>query len=397
MQIDPILSGLVVMALAIVILGFFLRLFRQPHVIGYIVAGVLLGVLGLTTDKEFLSQAGNLGVILLLFFIGMHIDIEKLIRKWRVAILGTAAQILLTLLVVWILGMWLAWPLPRVLLFAFAVSLSSTAVILKILEQWGELETKVGQNVLSILLVQDLAIIPMILILEFAGGNAVDYARLALQIVGGILLIGLVSWIVHRRHISIPWVRRLKKDKELKVFLALVLCFGLALLTGLFGLSTALGAFAAGIIVSAAKESGWVHDHLEPIHDLLVALFFVYVGTLIDLAFLREHLALVLMLVLAILALNTVLNTAILRLLGDNWRESLYAGALLSQIGEFSFLLATIGLSAGIIAGFGYQLMILAIALTLLVSPLWIQAIKRLLHIDAGYVFELPGMLLGKK
>lgn len=388
MEVDPLLTGVVLMALAIFIIGLLLRIFDQPYVIGYVLAGAALAQLGFIPGDQLLEQFGNLGIMLLLFFIGMHVSLPKLVDNWRVAIVGTLLQIVLTVGAVWLLGAFLDWPLGRIILFGFVVSLSSTAVILKILEQWKELDTRVGQNVLGVLLVQDLAIIPMIVILGLFRGEPAGVGEIAIQLAGGLVLLAIVAWVFFQDTFRIPFLSTLRQDHEMQVFLALIACFGFALLAGMAGLSTALGAFVAGLIVSRVHGTGWIQSSLESIRVILVALFFIYIGTLISMEFLAAHAVLLTLLVFGVLLLNTALNTAILLALGDTWKESLYAGGLLAQIGEFSFLLAAVGFANGIILDFGYQLTITTIALTLLISPFWIQIVKRIVHIDASYVFE---------
>ena len=162
----------------------------------------------------------------------------------------------------------------------------------------------------------------------------------------------------------------------------MLICLGLSLLTGLAHLSTALGAFAAGILVTAAKETQWVHHALEPFRVIFVALFFVSVGLLVDIEFITGHIVQVVVLVTIVLVTNTLLNGGILRLLGYRWRESLYAGAMLAQIGEFSFVLAAVGLANNIINQVAYQYTIAVIALSLLISPFWILGARQLLGVN---------------
>jgi CPA2 family monovalent cation:H+ antiporter-2 len=162
------------------------------------------------------------------------------------------------------------------------------------------------------------------------------------------------------------------------VFTALVLCFGLALITALLGLSTALGAFVAGILVGAAPDTEWVKQTLAPFRVVFVALFFVSVGMLVDLGFVRDEWPVVLLLVALVVVTKTLINAGVLRLLRDPWRQSFYAGALLAQIGEFSFVLAAVGLQAGLLEAFGYQLAVAVISLSLLASPPWIRLVRAL-------------------
>ncbi|MCA9496970.1 MAG: cation:proton antiporter [Nanoarchaeota archaeon] len=383
-SIDPILPILITISLAIILISLILKKFKQPLVVAYIIVGLIIGPygLGILTDIETITSLGNIGVVILLFFIGMEVDLRKLIANWKVAVIGTFFQILLSLIFVYLFSFWLDWELKRIILLGFAISLSSTAVVLKILKEFNELESKTGQNVLSILLVQDIAIVPMFIILSFLGGKKVSYNEIALQIIGAILIISFVIWLFKKETIKLPFSNLIKKDHELQVFWALVLCFGFALITGIFGLSTALGAFIAGIVLGSAKETSWVIENLHSFYIILVALFFVSIGMLIDLHFIYENYIEIIMLVCGVFLTNTIINAIILKVLKSSWKESLYGGALLSEIGEFSFILGAVALNLGIIQLFAYNMTISVIALTLLLSPLWIILFRKILKIN---------------
>ena len=383
MHIDPILPTLVAIIGVVLLIGLSLQLLRQPQVIGYLLAGVAIGPFGLAllTDTEFASRLGGFGVILLLFFVGMEVAPRQLISGWRIAVIGTLAQVALSVALVIPIGLWFDWPVERVVLLGFVTSLSSTAVIIKLLRDSGEINRKEGQDILGILLAQDLIIIPMLIIVGLMGGEAPSWSGLGLQIGGSIIIVSLLAWALTRDSFHLPFGHLFRSDPELQVFAALLICLGLSLLTGLAQLSTALGAFAAGILVTAARETQWVHHTLEPFRVIFVALFFVSIGMLVDVSFISSHTMQVILLVLAVLVGNTLLNGIILRFLGYRWRESLYAGALLGQIGEFSFVLAAVGLTAGIISDIAYQYTIAVIALSLLVSPFWILAARRILGV----------------
>ncbi len=383
MHIDPILPTLVAIIGVVLLIGLSLQILRQPQVIGYLLAGVAIGPFGLAllSDTEFASRLGGFGVILLLFFVGMEVAPRQLISGWRIAVIGTLAQVALSVALVIPIGLWFDWPVERVVLLGFVTSLSSTAVIIKLLRDSGEINRKEGQDILGILLTQDLIIIPMLIIVGLMGGEAPSWSGLGLQIGGSIIIISLLAWALTRDSFHLPFGHLFRSDPELQVFAALLICLGLSLLTGLAQLSTALGAFAAGILVTAARETKWVHHTLEPFRVIFVALFFVSIGMLVDVSFISSHTMQVILLVVAVLVGNTLLNGIILRFLGYRWRESLYAGALLGQIGEFSFVLAAVGLTAGIISDIAYQYTIAVIALSLLVSPFWILAARRILGV----------------
>ena len=391
MHIDPLLPTLVGLVLAVLSLGFLLKWLRQPEIIGYLLAGVAVGPsgLGIVTDPAFVNHMGTLGVTLLLFFIGMEISPRKLLQGWRVAFIGTLLQILISIAVVWIIGWYFEWSFARIILLGFVISLSSTAVVLKLLKDRAELDTPVGNDVLLILLAQDLAVVPMLILLGLLGGSRPDTDTLVLQVVGAVLIVGLGGWLASRHSIRLPFSSRLRQDHELQVFAALLACFGLAFVTGMLQLSTALGAFIGGMLVATARETDWVQHSLEPFRTLFVAFFFVSVGLMVDLPFIAQHWLQVCLLVAAVLMTNTFVNGIVLRSLGISWRRSLLSGVILSQIGEFSFVLAAAGRQSGIITDYAYQTTIAVISISLILSAPWIAAMRRWLstntpHADGG-------------
>lgn len=378
MHLDPLLPPLVGVVVVVLLTGLILQFFRQPQLVGYIITGIVIGPAGLGIVQEIaiIEHLGALGVTLLLFFIGMEISPHQLARGWRIAIFGTLFQIGISVLTTWLIGSFLDWSLARILLLGFVISLSSTAVVLKLLKDRNELETISGQNVLLILLAQDLAIVPMLIIVSMMSGQSPDKVLIYKQVFGGIAITLFAIWIISHKNLKLPFARHIKKDHELQLFFALLVCFGLAFITGVLGLSAALGAFVGGLVIAAAKETDWVQHALEPLKIVFVALLFVSMGMLIDLQFIQQNILLLISLLVGVLVTNTFINAIILKFLGNSWQDSLYSGALLSQIGEFSFVLATVGLQVGLISGFAYQTTIALIALTLLSSPVWIQTSK---------------------
>lgn len=386
MHLDPIMPHLVGALVAVLILGLILRAINQPYVVGYLLAGIVLGPHGiaLIEDDQLIARLGAIGVVLLLFFVGMEVSPRQLINNWKVALIGTLLQIGISIGCVWPLGVYLDWPLERVILFGFVISLSSTAVVMKLLQDWKALDTHVGQNVLVILLAQDLAVIPMMIILATLGGAETDTGNIWLQIIGGLLLMAIVGYIALKETLKLPLSRMLDNDHEMQVFAALAVCMGLSLSTGLAGLSTALGAFVAGIIVGATKETQWVHHSLESFRVIFVALFFVSIGMAVDLQFVLDYWLQIGVLVILGVLTNTFVNGIVLRMLGEKWIDSLYAGTLLSQIGEFSFVLAAVGVQAHIITNFAYQMTVAVISITLFLSPAWIMVVKSKLLARSG-------------
>lgn len=379
MHLDPFMPQLVSMIFIVLTLGFILKLIHQPHVVAYLIVGIVIGPwgVGLITDTESIARLGAAGVVFLLFFVGMETDAKKLVENWKLAIFGTLLQILLSVAFVWILGLFFQWGIERVILIGFVISLSSTAIIIKLLQDSHALDSKVGQGALGILLAQDLAIIPMLIIIGLYQTDAVESVHIGKQVLGSIAAAALLAFIIVKKVVHIPLSKWLKDDHELQLFAALGICFGLSMLTAWFELSTALGAFLGGMLIGAAKETQWVHHSLNPLKVLFVALFFISVGMMLDVDFLMGNWLQVILLVFAALITNTFINAGILKISNFSWKESLYTGVLLSQIGEFSFVLAAVGNQANIINQHGYQLAICVISLTLLISPMWISLCKK--------------------
>lgn len=382
-NIDPVLSKFVILSMVIITVGLVLRIFKQPSMVTYIVVGVLVGPNGfaVVTDESLITNLGSLGLVLLLFFIGMEIHLPDLITNWRVSVFGTFIQIAISIFVVWLLGQYFNWKLNQVIMLGFVISLSSTAVIVKLLQERNEMQTKAGQNVLGVLLVQDVLIVPMIIILGYMGGEVPGVSEVLKQVFGGIFIIGIIIYILKKKEINLSFLKYLRKDHEMQVFVAFALCFGFSIFTALLGLSSALGAFVAGIILASTKSTKWVHDSLHAFKIMFVALFFVSVGMLIDLKFLQDNAITISILVFMVFIVNYTINVLIMRLFRNSWKISMYAGALLSQIGEFSFILGATGYYAGIIKSNDYQLIISAIALSLLISPFWISLTRKIIKV----------------
>ncbi len=365
------LLQLLIASALLLVMGSILRYFGQPHVVAYLLVGMACGPHGLDLigNAELFSRLGDIGVMLLLFFVGQKIHPRKLIARWRRTILLTLAQISLSLALVGVVGALLEWPLPRVVLLGFVISLSSTAVVLSYLEDRGETDSRIGRDVIGVLLAQDLALIGMLITISLLGDGELQAADLQRQVLG-LVLIGLfLAWITRAERIRLPLGARLHQDHEMQVFAALVLFLSFAALAGWLQLSAPMGAFLAGMLVGAARETRWVGERLDSFRTLFVALFFVSIGTLVDLGFVAENRALVIGLLLLVLFLNWAVNAATFRALGEPWRHSVIAGAMLAQIGEFSFVLVAAGLATGAIGEFTYKLTVLIIALSLLLSP----------------------------
>ena len=379
MHMDPLIPVFAGVGLVILMIGLTLKRFHQPYVIAYVLAGVLLGQygLGVITDAGFASRAGALGVLLLMFFVGMELPVKSLMANWRVPIIGTALQIGFSVLCVWAIGAVLDWPMRRIVFLGFVISMSSTAVLLNVLRETGELDQPLGRDVAGITITQDLAVIPMFIVLGLLNGDTPAIGQFLIQLVGGCAILLALIAVIRRGQIAFPGAKTLEDDREMQVFTALTVCFGLSFLAGLMNLSAALGAFAAGVLITASRQTDWVKSSVEPFRIVFMGLFFISVGLLIDLRFLLANWQAIGLLLLATFLTNTGINAIAIRMLKQGWRQSLYAGALLAQIGEFSFVLAAVGYQTKIISEYGYQMAMAVIALSLLLSPPWIMLFRK--------------------
>lgn len=380
-SINSSISLIFIIGILVVLAGAALKKIRQPLLIGYIIIGVGLGEYGLDafTSKSQIEFLGEIGIILLFFFIGMEISLPNFVKQWKVALIGTYLQILLSVLIVLLVGHNLGWSFSRSIVLGFVIALSSSAVVIKLLEDKKMLHTQIGKNVLSILLTQDIAIAPILILTAFLGGRSQSITETGLQILGALIIFFIIFILYKKENIQFPWLKTLEEDHEMQVFISIVFCSAGALLMAVLGLSPALGAFIAGLIVHAAKETDWIHDNLHPFRIIFVAIFFISVGAQININFLLENLNLILLMLLIVFIVNQFINAIILRFFGSSWKASFYGGAMLAQIGEMSFLVCFTAYTSPIISEFGYNFSICLIALTLLFSPLWIALTEKII------------------
>lgn len=378
------LTSLALVTTVALLCGLFLIRLRQPAVVGYIVAGVVLGPTGLrlVSNTETVQLLAELGVIMLLFLTGMELSLRSFKSIYRTALGATLLQIFISFLAFVGLGYAMEWPMQRIVVFAFATALSSTAVAIKILEETDDLRTPVGRTTVSVLVAQDLAVIPMLLVIEaFSGAGARgDEMIVGLKLLLAVGLLAAISWFLAKRdRIVLPLSGWISSRPEIIPLAALAFCFTWATLSGAIGLSTAYGAFLAGLVIGNSNVRALLHRAAEPIQTILLMVFFLSIGLLIDLHYIASNWQEVLAILVVVTVLKTIVNVAILHLLGEPWRRAFHSGVVMGQMGEFSFILVAVGLAAQVISADAYRLMISVIALSLLISPMWL-AIARRLH-----------------
>jgi CPA2 family monovalent cation:H+ antiporter-2 len=370
----------IISAMAILVIVVCQRL-RLPAVIGLIATGLILGPSGadIVVQDDVISTLAELGVILLLFTIGLEFSIAELRSMRRVVLAGGTMQIILTALLSGALSaaglamLNINTSLSTYIFVGLTVSVSSTAICSKLLKERRELTMPHGRASMGILLFQDMAIVPLMIVISLLDRSThVTMADMAMR-VGSFLGFGVVIAVGMR--LLLPRLVRMVAQtsvQEVLILGALVICFGAAYITSLVGMSMALGAFMAGVIIAGTEYGHRIGRAVESMRDAFTSIFFISIGLLLEL-----EPSLILPTVagaIAVVVLKALVVTVVLRLLGLSIRVAMLAGLVLAQIGEFSFVLAETGLRSGLIDQTGFQAMLLVIVVTMTVAPLLISA-----------------------
>lgn len=389
------LTGIAIVAVAATLCGMAMVKLKQPPIIGYILTGVLLGPSGLSAveNRESIQLLAELGVILLLFFIGMELSLRSFRTIWRIALITTLVQVAVSVGVVYALAQQFDWPLPWTVLFGFCLALSSTAVAMKVLEDVGELRNRVGRIAIGILIAQDLAVAPMLVIVSGLSGGEIHPFVFIEVLLSVVILAGLILFLTRRRKVNLPFHRLISGKADLTPMAALAWCFGLAAVAGLIGLSPAFGAFLAGLVAGNSAQRQEVHEHAGPVQAVLLMVFFLSIGLLIDLAFLWENIWLILGLWLFVTVFKTALNTAVLRLQRESWANAFSVALVIGQLGEFSFVLGAAALSTAAIENEVHRFIVALTVLSLMTSPIYFDLMRRLRHRATRHISSFGGLL----
>ncbi len=379
---SDLFSALAVLCFAVLLLILVLRRFRQPYFIAYIAAGVLLGpkLLNIIPDPAVAAELGEIGIVLLMFSIGTEIDLHHLSQHFCRPFAIALVQVLLSALCMYVLGMQLGWPASRIILLSFIISLSSSAIVFQYLQRTGEIKSQLGIITCGVLLMQDILVVPMVLSLNFISGSNTSFLELAKVSIGGMLILLFLRSAINRRIFNIPMRRELIADHDLQVFIGFCICFGMAWVSFWFGLSPAFGAFAAGIVIGQDKATRWLGKSLIPFRVFFMAFFFLAIGLQLDVGFFAANAGTIVLVAISVLIINSLINSLLFKLSGNGWRDSIYAGALLSQIGEFSFVLLTLAASLGLVGDYMHQITLAVITFTMLLSSIWLAIIQKLIY-----------------
>ena len=343
-----------------------------PLILGYILAGVAVGpntggpTVSSVHDIELLAE---IGVALLLFTIGLHFSLDELAPVRRVALLGTAAQMALTIAFSYGLGRLLGFGWQEAAWFGALLSLSSTAVVLKSLSEQGVMGTLSSRVILGMLIVQDLAVVPLIIVLPELGNIGEGLSDLGVAALRAALFVAVMLAFGRR---ILPWLMaRVAAWNSRELFLISVVAIGLGVgyATYLFGLSFAFGAFVAGLVLSQSDYSHQALADVEPLRDVFAMLFFVSVGMLLDPAFLIQNAGTVALVVVLVFVVKGLVFAGVVRAFGYGNIIPFAVGLGLFQVGEFSFVIARVGLEDGAISQRSYSILLTTAVITMSLTP----------------------------
>lgn len=403
-----VLSNLLVIFTVSIAVVFVFHQFRLPSIAGFLVAGALIGPHGfnLISDPSTIQVLAEIGVVLLLFTIGIEFSLVQLASLRRLLFIAAPIQVGGIIAIVWTGTMLAGMPWQQGIFWGFLLSLSSTAIVLKALTANGESESLHGRAAIGILVFQDLAVVPMILLVPILSSPSEGAALSILLTLGkSIVVVGLImaaAWYLVPKLLE-HIVR--SGSRELFLLTIIVLCLGIAWLTSLGGLSLALGAFIAGLIISESEFSHQAMADVLPFRDSFNSLFFVSIGSLMDWRILLESPALVIGLLATILVIKFVTGAGAVLAVTIPPRSAVMAGVALAQVGEFSFILAQVGQENKLLTGVAYQVFLAVSVCSMIITPFLMQwaphlarraeAMQRLRHWFPGrttaHVLETEG------
>jgi monovalent cation:H+ antiporter-2, CPA2 family len=358
------------------IVNFLFTKIKVPTLVGYLITGILAGpyLMNIIQSPHEIELMAEFGIIILMFTIGMEFSLKHLLKIRQVVFLGGFLQLTLTTLVTMFIARAYHLDWKGSLFIGFLSALSSTAVVLKILQQRSEITSNYGRTIVGILIFQDLVLIPLLLFIPFFSGKTsnagADFLALGLK---SIIIIGLVyignKWLIPK---ALHWIA-MTRNQELFLMSILLICLSVALLTSKLGITLAFGAFLAGLMISESEYSHNAFGNLIPFRDTFTSFFFVSIGMLLDLNFVYHNINLIFLTVIVVILVKLIIGGFTAFLLGHTFHGTVLIGVALSQVGEFSFILAKSGVNYEIISPYYYQLFLAVAIISMSVSPFLIQ------------------------
>lgn len=359
---------------------------RLSPIVGYLMAGVLIGPFtpGFVANQPLATELAELGVILLMFGVGLHFSVKDLLNVKWIAVPGAFLQIVMSTIFGWLAGLAFGWEWYTGLVFGLSLSTASTVVLLRTLEGKGLVESRIGQIAIGWLIVEDLLMVLALVLLPLTGQMISGTADVEIGTALSITLLKVVGFIAFMAIIGrrmIPWIMQKTEQTgsgELFTLSVLVISLGIAFgAATLFGVSFALGAFFAGVVLSGSKYSHQAAHDTLPLRDAFAVLFFVSVGMLFDPRVLTEHPLEVLITVFIIVAGKSIAAYVLVRVLQYSHHTGLTISASLAQIGEFSFILSGLAIEYHLISGNARDLILAGAILSIMVNPFLFKLLDR--------------------
>jgi len=368
----PILNVLgIMLGLAVLVLVVFRR-FKLPTIIGFLITGILVGpsALSLVKADHDIEVMAEIGIILLLFIIGLEFSLKTLAAIKKAVLLGGFFQVGLTILVPTIALHFFDFSFAEALFMGFLLALSSTAIVLKMLSERNEINTPHGKIALAILIFQDIIVVPMMLFTPLIAGESeniwVSLSFLLIKAIGVIVIV-----IISARYLvpKLLYVVAKTKSQELFILTIIAICIATAIMTSYVGLSLALGAFMAGLIISESEYSHQAIANVLPFREIFTSIFFISIGMLLDLGFLTTHILPIVGLTILVLLVKFLIASGAGLILKYPPRTSFTAGLILFQVGEFAFVLSKVGIDYGLLSGDSYQYFLAVSIITMAITP----------------------------
>lgn len=371
MEINILKDVVIIFALSTLVNLLFTKI-KVPTIIGYMLTGILAGphLLAIIESPHDIETMAEIGVILLMFTIGLEFSLNHLFRIRKIVFIGGFIQFFLTAGVSLLLARVYNLPWNGAIFIGFITALSSTAIVLKLLQERSELSSNYGRTVLGILIFQDLIVVPMLLFTPFLAGETTAIgSELIILTVKAVVIIAIVyignRWIMPKLLYRIA----LTKNPELFLMCILLICLAFSLFTYKMGMSLAIGAFLAGLMVSETEYSHNAFGHIIPFKDTFTSFFFVSIGMMLDLQFVHHNFGLVLITLILVTGIKIFIAGGTGFILGHTFKGTVLVGIALAQVGEFSFIVAKVGMDYQIISNYFYQLFLATAILTMSLSP----------------------------
>ncbi|MDR0555584.1 MAG: cation:proton antiporter [Holosporaceae bacterium] len=348
-------------------------------VLGYIIAGILLGPSGfpLIKDREAIGLFSEMGILFLLFTIGLSLSFEKIRNIWKSSLATTLLSTVYIYVIIFLVGCFLDLSHSQIMLIAFCITLSSTAVTVKSLEGLKNRDDTVEENTFGILISQDLVALLMVLVINFSGQNQVSSNQFHRIIGLCSFILGLVLYFsLYHKHIH-KLTNFMKKHESMLTLTTFGMCLGGAVLAEMVELSAPFGSFIVGLILGNSNLREKIKEVTAPIEEILLMTFFLSVGLLVDVEFVQAHLWMILSALFFVTFGKTAINIFVLRMCKFPLKESFVISVLLGHIGEFSFMLSYSAQQVGLIDELGVKFLVSLTALSLFLSPFWLIFAER--------------------